>query len=99
MIRRSVLRNHVLRNLLGQGLSLRQPPPERVDKALIAFTALDLSGRLRRIRQWRGSGQPTRTERPLFFFEDGRVAFKPLDLSRQPVEPTPQRSLHPLGII
>jgi hypothetical protein len=27
------------------------------------------------------------------------VAFKPLDLSRQPVEPTPERSLHPLGII
>ncbi len=58
MIRLPVLGNHVLRNFLGKRLSLRQPPAERLDKAFVALTALGLRGRLRRIRQWWGDGQP-----------------------------------------
>ena len=58
MTRRPVPGNHVLRNFLGKRLPLRQPPPERLDKTFVALTALGLSGRQRRVRQWWGGGQP-----------------------------------------
>jgi hypothetical protein len=57
MIRLPVLGNHVLRNFLSQGLPFRQSPPERLDKAIVALTALGLGGRLRRVGQWRRTCQ------------------------------------------
>src|SRR5882724_13061835 len=99
MIQRPVLGNHVLRNFLRQALPLRQPSPERFDKTFVALTALGLGGRLRRVRQWWGDRQPEAHEQSKSFVRDGDVAFQPFHLSRQPVEPAPECSLHPLRII
>ena len=90
MIRRLVFVSDVLRNFLGQGLPLRQPPAERLDKAFVALTAFGLCSRLRGIRQWWGDGQPEAHEQRQCFVRDGDVTFKPLHLSRPPVQSTPK---------
>ena len=61
-IRRPAFGDHVLGNFLGQGLPLRQPPTERLDKSFIALPTLGLGGGLRRIRQWWRGREPEANE-------------------------------------
>jgi hypothetical protein len=99
MIRRSVPGNHVLGNFLRQGLPLRQTSAKRLDKTFVALTALGLSRRLCCVGQWGGNSQPEPHKQRQRLVRDGGVAFKPLDLSGQSIEPATKRRLHPFRAI
>jgi hypothetical protein len=51
------------------------------------------------VRSMRAPREPEAHEQRQSFVRDGNMAFKPLDLTRQTIEPTAERRFHSFGIV